>query len=107
MKPLAVTVLIWFLAGVAGGFAGAFYGVGSAAAPLLGWRQFLFILLVVLVGGAKNIGGVIIAGAVTAITLAAMTLQFGQVLYAQLVLIVVFVIILKVRHTRAVAAGGV
>jgi len=107
IRPLAVTVLIWFLAGVAGGLAGAFYGVGSAAAPLLGWRQFLFILLVVLVGGAKNIGGVIIAGAVTAITLAAMTLQFGQVLYAQLVLIVVFVIILKVRHTRAVAAGGV
>jgi branched-chain amino acid transport system permease protein len=107
IRPMAVTVLIWFLAGVAGGLAGAFYGVGSAAAPLLGWRQFLFILLVVLVGGAKNIGGVIIAGAVTAIALTAMTLQFGQVLYAQLVLIVVFVIILKVRGTRAAEAGKV
>ncbi len=107
IRPMAVTVLIWFLAGVAGGLAGAFYGVGSAVAPLLGWRQFLFILLVVLVGGAKNIGGVIIAGAVTAVTLAAMTLQFGQVLYAQLILIVVFVIILKVRGTRAAEAGGV
>jgi branched-subunit amino acid ABC-type transport system permease component len=107
IRPMAVTVLIWFLAGVAGGLAGAFYGVGSAVAPLLGWRQFLFILLVVLVGGAKNIGGVIIAGAVTAVTLAAMTLQFGQVLYAQLILIVVFVIILKVRGTRAAEARGV
>jgi branched-chain amino acid transport system permease protein len=107
IRPMAVTVLIWFLAGVAGGLAGAFYGVGSAAAPLLGWRQFLFILLVVLVGGAKNIGGVIIAGAVTAVALTAMTLQFGQVLYAQLVLIVVFVIILKVRGTRAAEAGKV
>jgi len=107
IRPMAVTVLIWFLAGVAGGLAGAFYGVGSSVAPLLGWRQFLFILLVVLVGGAKNIGGVIIAGAVTAVALTAMTLQFGQVLYAQLVLIVVFVIILKVRGTRAAEAGKV
>jgi branched-chain amino acid transport system permease protein len=107
IRPVAVTVLIWFLAGVAGGLAGAFYGVGSSVAPLLGWRQFLFILLVVLVGGAKNIGGVIIAGVVTAVTLAAITLQFGQALYAQLILIVVFVIILKVRGTRAAEAGRV
>ncbi|MCJ7780478.1 MAG: branched-chain amino acid ABC transporter permease [Acidimicrobiia bacterium] len=107
IRPLAVTVLIWFLAGVAGGLAGAFYGVGSAAAPLLGWRQFLFILLVVLVGGAKNIGGVIIVGAITAVSLTFMTLQFGQALYSQLVLIVVFIIILKVRGTRAAEAGKV
>lgn len=107
IRPLAVTVLIWFLAGVAGGLAGAFYGVGSSVAPLLGWRQFLFILLVVLVGGARNIGGVIIVGAVTAVSLTFMTLQFGQVLYGQLVLIVVFVIILKVRGTRAAEAGKV
>ncbi len=107
IRPMAVTVLIWFLAGVAGGLAGAFYGVGSAVAPLLGWRQFLFILLVVLVGGARNIGGVIIAGAVTAIALTFLTLQFGQVLYAELVLIVVFIIILKVRGTRAAEAGKV
>ena len=107
IKPLAVTVLIWFLAGVAGGLAGAFYGVGSSVAPLLGWRQFLFILLVVLVGGARNIGGVIIVGAITAVSLTFITLQFGQALYGQLVLIVVFIIILKVRGTRAVEAGKV
>jgi branched-subunit amino acid ABC-type transport system permease component len=29
IRPLVVTVLIWFIAGVAGGLAGAFYGVGS------------------------------------------------------------------------------
>ena len=107
IRPLAVTVLIWFLAGVAGGLAGAFYGVGSSVAPLLGWRQFLFILLVVLVGGAKNIGGVIIVGAITAVSLTFVTLQFGQALYGQLVLIVVFIIILKVRGTRAAEAGKV
>ena len=100
IRPLVVTVMIWFLAGVAGGLAGAFYGVGSSVAPLLGWRQFLFILLVVLVGGTKNIGGVIIAGIATGVALTAMTLQFGQVLYAQLALITAFVIILKVRGRR-------
>jgi len=97
VRPLAVTVLIWFLAGLAGGLAGAFYGVGSSVAPLLGWRQFLFILLVVLVAGARGIGGVIIVGAATGIALAAMSLDFGQGLYAQLALIVAFMIILKVR----------
>jgi branched-chain amino acid transport system permease protein len=107
IRPLAVTVLIWFLAGVAGGLAGAFYGVGSSVAPLLGWRQFLFILLVVLVGGTRNIGGVIIAGVATAVALTFMTLQFGQALYAQLALITAFVVILKVRGRRLADTGKV
>ena len=107
IRPLVVTVLIWFIAGVAGGLAGAFYGVGSSVAPLLGWRQFLFILLVVLVGGAKNIRGVILAGIGTGIALAAMTLQFGQVLYAQLVIIVAFIVILKLRGNPYAEAGKV
>jgi branched-chain amino acid transport system permease protein len=100
IHPLAVTVLIWFIAGVAGGLAGAFLGVGSAVAPLLGWRQFLFILLVVLVGGSWGLGGVIVAGVVAGIAVAAMTIQFGQVLYAQLILIIAFIVILKIRGTR-------
>lgn len=107
IRPLAVSVLIWFIAGVAGGLAGAFYGVGASVAPLLGWREFLFIFLVVLVAGVKNIGAVIIVGAVTGVALAAMTLEFGQLLYAQLVLIAVFVAILKVRAMRTLEAGKV
>ncbi len=102
IRPLFVTVLIWFIGGAAGGLAGAFLGVNSNVAPLLGWRQFLFIFLVVMVGGVKNIGGVIIAGAAAGIALAAMTLELGQVLYAQLILITAFVVILKVRGRRAV-----
>jgi branched-chain amino acid transport system permease protein len=107
IRPLLVTVLIWFIAGVAGGLAGAFYGVGSAVAPLLGWRQFLLILLVVLVGGGKNIGGVIATGVATGVALAAMTLTFGQVLYAQLALIIGFIIILKIRGNPYAEAGKV
>jgi branched-subunit amino acid ABC-type transport system permease component len=102
IRPLAVTVLIWFVAGVAGGLAGAFYGVGSSVAPLLGWRQFLFILLVVLVGGSRGLGGVIVVGVGTGIALAAMTLELGQALYAQMYLIIAFVVYLKVRSRRMV-----
>jgi branched-subunit amino acid ABC-type transport system permease component len=107
IRPLFVTVLIWFIAGVAGGLAGAFYGVGSSVAPLLGWRQFLFILLVVLVGGAKGLGGVIVTGIITGVALAAMSLQFGQVLYAQLALILGFMVLLKVRSRRIAETGKV
>jgi branched-chain amino acid transport system permease protein len=107
IRPLAVTVLIWFIAGVAGGLAGAFLGVGSSVAPLLGWRQFLFILLVVLVGGSWGLGGVILVGVGAGVALAAMTLVFGQGLYAQLVLIAVFALILKVRGRRLTETGKV
>lgn len=100
IRPLAVTLIIWFVAGVAGGLAGMFLGVGASVAPLLGWRQFLFILLIVLVGGIWGLGGTIVVGVGMGIALAAMALSFGQVLYAQLVLIVVFVLILKLRGRR-------
>ena len=107
IRPLAVTVLIWLIAGVAGGLAGAFLGVGSSVAPLLGWRQFLFIILVVLVGGSWGLGGVILVGVGAGVALAAMTLQFGQALYAQLVLIAAFIVILKWRGRRMAESGKV
>jgi len=100
IRPLAVTTLIWFIAGVAGGLAGAFYGVGSNVSALLGWRQFLLILMVALVGGSWGLGGVILVGVGTSVALAAMALELDQALYAQLVLIVAFVVVLKVRGRR-------
>lgn len=100
IRPFAVTVLIWFIAGLAGGMAGAFYGVGSSVSPLLGSRVFLLILLVVLVGGIWGINGVMAIGVATGIALAFMTLTLGQVLYAQLVLIIGFLVVLKVRGRR-------
>ncbi len=100
IRPLTVTLLIWFIAGIAGGLAGAFYGVGSSVSPLLGWQQFLMILMVALVGGSWGLGGVIVTGVVTSVALAAMALQFDQALYAQLILIVAFIVVLKVRGRR-------
>jgi branched-subunit amino acid ABC-type transport system permease component len=107
IRPLFVTVLIWFIAGVAGGLAGAFYGVGSSVVPFMGWRQFLFILLVVLVGGTRGLGGVIVVGAATGVALAALTLELGQAYYAQLILITGFIVFLKWRSQRVAETGKV
>lgn len=99
INPLTVTVLIWFLAGLAGGLAGAFWGVGSSVKSDLGWDRFLLILLVVLVGGSRGIRGVIIAGMGTGILLAAMKLKI-EPLRAEILLLVVFVVVLKLRGNR-------
>ena len=74
--------------------------VGSSVGPLLGWREFLFIMLVVLVGMRWGIAGVILVGTSAGIALTAMALTFDQVLYAELVLIIAFVVLLKWRGTR-------
>ena len=110
INPLAVTVLIWFVAGMAGGAAGAFYGVNTSCRPWLGWDQFLFLLLVVLIGGAKGIGGVIIAGLATGVSLSFLQLVPGlnsQALYANVIVIALFMVILKVRGNRLAEAGKV
>ena len=107
IRPLFVTVLIWFIAGVAGGLAGALDGVGSSVVALLGWRQFLFILLVVLVGGSRGLGGVIVVGTATGIALAALTLQTHQAYYAQVILVAAFVVYLKWRSRRVAETGKV
>ena len=110
INPLAVTVLIWFLAGVAGGAAGAFYGVNTSVRAWLGWDQFLFILLVVLIGGARGIGGVIIAGLATGVVLSFLELMPGlntTPVYAQVIVIALFMVILKVRGNRLAEAGKV
>lgn len=110
INPLAVTVLIWFLAGMAGGLAGAFFGVNTSCRAWLGWDQFLFFLLVVLIGGAKGIGGVIIAGLGTGVLLSFLELVPGlksTPVYAQVVTIALFMVILKLRGTRRAEAGKV
>ena len=107
VRPLNVTLLIWFVAGFAGGLAGAFYGVASAVTPLLGTRQLLLILLVVLVGGIWDLLGVVWVGAATGVALTAMTLWLGSDLWAQLILIVAFLGLLKSRGNRLTAGSKV
>jgi len=110
INPLATTVLIWFLAGVAGGLAGAFYGVNTSCRAWLGWDQFLFVLLVVLIGGYWGISGVLVAGLATGFVLSFLELVPGlqtTPIYAQVILIALFMVILKVRGNRLLEAGKV
>lgn len=99
INPLLVTVMIWFIAGMAGGLAGAFWGVGSSVKPGLGWDRFLLILLVVLVGGSRGVRGVLIAGMGTGVLLAALKLKIDP-LRAEMLLLAVFIVVLKVRGDR-------
>ncbi|MFH1329232.1 MAG: branched-chain amino acid ABC transporter permease [Actinomycetota bacterium] len=108
INPLAVTALIWFIAGMAGGAAGAFYGVGATARPMLGWSKFLYILLAVLVGGAKGLRGVIVAGLGMGILISGLTMGIrGQGLYAEIIVIALFMVILKLRGNRMSEEGKV
>jgi branched-chain amino acid transport system permease protein len=110
INPLAVTVLIWFIAGIAGGAAGAFIGVNTSCRAWLGWDQFLFILLIVLVGGSKGIGGVIIAGLGTGVVLSFLELMPGlntTSVYAQVIVIALFMVILKIRGRGLSEVGKV
>lgn len=100
VRPMYVQILVWFVAGVAAGLAGAFYGVSSSVSPLLGWREILLIVLVALVGGTWGLRGVILVGIGTGVALAGMSLAFDQTPYADLSLIVVFLAVLKVRGRR-------
>jgi branched-subunit amino acid ABC-type transport system permease component len=108
INPLAVTVLIWFIAGIAGGAAGAFYGVGATARPMLGWSKFLYILLAVLVGGARGLRGVIIAGLGMGVLISGLTLAIqGQGLYSEILVVILFMVLLKARGNRMSEAGKV
>jgi branched-subunit amino acid ABC-type transport system permease component len=100
INPLLVTMMIWFIAGMAGGLAGAFWGVGASAKPGLGWDRFLLIFLVVLVGGAWGIRGVIITGLGTGVLLSGLKLEIPP-LRAEILLLVAFIVILKLRGDRS------
>ena len=60
----------------------------------------LLILLVVLAGMRWGLGGVIAVGIAAGIAHTAMALTFDQILYAELVLIVGFIVLLKWRGRR-------
>ena len=99
INPVLTTLLMWFIAGAAGGLAGAFWGVGSSAKPGLGWDRFLLTLLVVLVGGAGGLRGVILAGMGTGVLLSALKLEIAP-LRAEMVLLAAFIMVLKLRGNR-------
>ena len=107
VRPLRVTILIWFVAGLCGGLAGVFYGAGASVESFLGIDELLLILLVVLVGGIWGLPGVVVVGMATGVALTGITLEYGNSLYAELVLVVAFLGVLKFRGRRLTDASKV
>ncbi len=99
INPIKVSVLVWFLSGVAGGLAGIFTGVFTWVHSRIGWGEILVILLIAIIGRVGNVRGALIAGAVVGIITTAVTLV-TQPAYGIVALLVVFIVILKFRKVE-------
>lgn len=99
INPVRISVVIWFIAGVAGGLAGMFYGVFSFVSTLLGWRLILIIIMISIVGGVGNVRGALIASIGAGIVTAGVTLV-TQPIYGEVILLVLFIGVLKFKKLR-------
>lgn len=99
INPTKVSVLIWFIAGTAGGLAGLFYGAFSFISSSLGWNLILIVIMVTIVGGIGSIRGALIASVCVGIITSSVTL-FSSSLYGEIVLLIIFIGILKIRKVR-------
>jgi branched-subunit amino acid ABC-type transport system permease component len=104
INPNRVSLLIWFLAGMAGGLAGIFYGVFSFVNSDIGWSLILIIIMISILGRVGNVRGALVVGVGAGIVVA-FTTQVTQSLYAQVVLLVLFIIVLKVTRRSAAMRG--
>ncbi|MFV2064970.1 MAG: branched-chain amino acid ABC transporter permease [Chloroflexota bacterium] len=102
IDPVRVSILIWFIAGVAGGLAGIFYGVFSSVNTDIGWELILIVIMITIVGRVGSVRGATIAAVGAAVFVAFMT-QLTQPLYGQIALLFIFIVILKFSHVRTMA----
>jgi branched-subunit amino acid ABC-type transport system permease component len=100
INPFRVSVIVWFFAGVAGGLAGMFLGVFAFVDYLLGWNTILIIIMVVILGGVGNLKGAVAAGFAASVFTALVT-RYSSPAYAQVALLVLFIVVLKARAMRA------
>jgi branched-subunit amino acid ABC-type transport system permease component len=100
INPTKVSLLIWFIAGCSGGLAGLFYGTFSFVTAYLGWNLILIVIMVSIVGGIGSIRGALIASAFVGIITSAVNLKTSNSLYGEIVLLIIFIGILKIRKVR-------
>jgi branched-subunit amino acid ABC-type transport system permease component len=100
IDPVKVSVLIWFIAGVAGGLAGIFLGVFGFVNSDIGWNIILIVIMISIVGGTGNVRGALVAGISAGIIVAFIT-QVTQPFYAQIALLLFFIVVLKINHRRS------
>lgn len=100
INPTKVSLLIWFIAGSSAGLAGLFYGSFSFVSSSLGWNMILIVIMVSVVGGVGSIRGALVASAFVGIVTSAVNLLSSNSLYGDIVLLIIFIGILKVRKVR-------
>ncbi|BBY84222.1 MULTISPECIES: branched-chain amino acid ABC transporter permease [Mycolicibacterium] len=103
IDPTKASILVWFIAGVAGGLAGIFLGVFAFVDYQIGWNLILIIVMVAIVGGIGNVRGALIAGAAAGVAVSFLT-WLTQPLYAQVLLLALFIVVLRLKATRS--GGG-
>lgn len=104
INPQAVSIMIWFLAGVAGGLAGIFYGVFSFVNADIGWNLILTIIMISVLGRVGNVRGALVVGVGAGIITAFLT-QVAQPLYANVVLLLLFILVLKFTRQSVLIRG--
>lgn len=100
INPTKVSLLIWFIAGSSAGLAGLFYGTFSFVSSSLGWNLILIVIMVTIVGGIGSIRGALAASAFVGIITSAVNLKTSNSLYGEIVLLIIFIGILKIRKVR-------
>lgn len=96
INPHKVSVRVWFIAGVAGGLSGIFSGVFALANPQMGWNLILITIMVSIVAGVGSVRGALFASVVAGILTSFITL-ISKPLYAEVVLLIAFILILWQR----------
>lgn len=104
INPQTVSILIWFIAGVAGGLAGIFYGVFSFVNADIGWNLILTIIMISILGRVGNVRGALVVGVGAGIITAFLT-QVAQPLYANVVLLMIFILVLKSTRQAVLVRG--
>jgi branched-subunit amino acid ABC-type transport system permease component len=97
IDPRKVSVLVWFIAGVVGGLAGVFTGTFAFVDYQLGWNMILILIMIAIIGGVGSVRGALIAGFAVGIITSVVTLQMASPIYAQVILLVLFIGVLRLK----------
>lgn len=100
INPNRVAILVWFLAGVVGGFAGIFTGTFAFIDYQVGWNMILILIMIAILGGIGSVRGALIAGLGIGIITSIITLRSGSPIYAQIVLLALFIVVLRMKHAK-------
>lgn len=100
INPHRTSIAIWFIAGCAGGLSGVFSGVFTQVTAYMGWNVILITMLVTIVAGIGSVRGALLAAVGAGILTSFITLV-TKPLYAEVVLLTMFIGVLTFRGARA------